>query len=282
MGIMNKQLEGAIYQKIDAIEPLSCAGVGYMDGMSTRLLRRATLTPADDIYVVLDEQDFGPDLVPPPVPPGYSQSKLTSKLVDVGLNCGGAILAGAAATAGVAAAPVTGGTSTVLTVIAGAAALAAAAQCGISIGQATIEFADPGANDRYLDNEEWFKATGYFLDGVQLIGIAASIGPAYKSIGKIVQMQRATGKSYAEIIKGLNRAERKLLAQELQGYGKTLSRKQWLQLARAGKIPKVFTSRAITQTVVEQLVNGIGNCIGLYGSGRSGNIGLVVSIVQTK
>jgi hypothetical protein len=282
VGIMTKELEGAIFQRIDAIEPLSSVGVGYTDGMSTRLLRRATPTLSDDIYVILDEQDLGPDPVPPPVPPGYSQSKLGAKLVDVGLNCGGAILAGAAATAGVAAAPVTGGTSTILTVIAGAAALAAAAQCGISIGQATIEFTDPGSNDRYLDNEEWFKATGYFLDGVQLIGIAASIGPAYKSIGKVVQMQRTTGKSFAEIIRGLNRAERKLLAKELQGYGKTLSRKQWLQLARAGRIPKVFTNKAITQTVVEQLVNGIGNCLGLYGSKRSGNIGFVVSIVQTK
>lgn len=285
--MLTSELLGMICSHIDASPVLAGAGVAYLDGRSSRVMRSPRRTPAPDLWVILEEEDLAARMSatpgPVPRPTAVPESKLTAKLKDTGLNCTGAVLAGIAAVAGTAAAPVTGGASGIITAVAGAAALASAAQCGISIGQAAIEFQDPGVNDRYLDNEEWFQSAGTFLDAVQLLGIAGSVGPSFKSITKILGMQRSTGRNCVQLVRGLNRAERKLLAKDLSGYGKSLSRKQWLTLARAGAIPKIYRQSAITATVVEQLVTQIGNGLSIYASRRSGILrtrGFVITIAQ--
>jgi hypothetical protein len=277
VSLRNSQFDAALFKAVDSIPSLEGAGIGYLDDKSCQVLRSPHKTLFEmELWIVFEEEQFHQ-----PVPAESNiNSEWGKRVGDLFINCTGAVLAGAAASAGVAAAPITGGASTIVTYVAGAAALAGAAQCGISIGQVALEFTDPGANARFLDDEEWFKTTGFVLDGIQLAGIVSSAPAAYKSIGKIMKMKQTTGKSIPQLLKGLNRQERKLIAEEIARYGKGMSRKEWKRLVRAGAFPKIFSQNAITAAVKTQLLESAGTALSLYSSAKSGNIGLIVGIIQ--
>lgn len=93
-------------------------------------------------------------------------------------------------------------------------------------------------------------------------------------------MKQTTGKGIPQLLKGLTRQERKLIAEEVAKYGKGMSRKEWKRLVRAGAFPKIFSQNAITAAVKTQLLESAGTAMGLYSSNKSGNIGLVVGIIQ--
>ena len=282
----SQESKNQLFNTIDAIPELSGGGLGYLDGKSCRVLRKSQHVSGFDTYVVLEETPYVPisdensSPKPPPASRNVKSSHVRKELISAGLNCGSAVLAGAAATAGVAAAPVTGGASTFLTLVAGAAALASAAQCGISIGRVIIEIAEPGSTEEYFDNEDWYKWTSGILDAVNLAGIVAGSPGAYSSIAKIVKMRQVTGKGLVEIIRGLSRAERKILARELADASGKISNRQWKQLVRAGKLSKIFTQSAISKTVLEQLTGRVGDIMSLYGSAADGDISLIVHLIQ--
>ena len=280
MSLRNKQFESALFNAVDSIPCLQGAGIGYLDDKSSQVLRTPRRVLFEiELWVVFEEEHLPKSL--PDVPTAAKiNSEWEKRFGDLFANCTGAVLAGAAASAGVAAAPITGGASTIVTYVAGAAAIAGAAQCGISIGQVALEFTDPGANARFLDEEDWFKLTGSVLDGIQLAGIASGAPALYKNIGKVLKMKQTTGKGIPQLLKGLTRQERKLIAEEVAKYGKGMSRKEWKRLVRAGAFPKIFSQNAITAAVKTQLLESAGTAMGLYSSNKSGNIGLVVGIIQ--
>lgn len=272
-----------LFEDIDAIPALEGVGVGYMDGMSCRVLRLAAHGSGFGTWVILEETEFVARSNGTPPPPSPSKnaksSRIRKELISAGINCTGAVLAGAAASAGVAATPVTGGASAIVTLVAGAAALASAAQCGLGIGRVVMEIADPGWTEE-LDNEDWYGAASNVLDAVNLAGIVVGAPGAYQSLAKILQMKKVTGKSVAALLKGLTRQERKAVAKELAKAAEQLSNKQWKQLVRAGKLPKIYSQKAINATVVETLLSRVSDVLSLYGSQDSGNIALLVHVVQ--
>ena len=97
-------------------------------------------------------------------------SNLGGELLNMGLSCGSAVLAGVAVAGGAGAAPVTGGASLAITVLAWAGAVATAAQCGIATGRVINEIFDPGANEQYLDSEEWYQNASAALDAISVAG----------------------------------------------------------------------------------------------------------------
>jgi hypothetical protein len=281
MSLRNSQLDTALFNAVDSISCLRGAGIGYLDGMSSQVLRNAHLRPLGmELWVVFEEEQVKASLSSVVPSAAEAKSNWGKRFGDLFLNCGGAVLAGAAAATGVAAAPVTGGSSAILTWTSGAAAIAGAAQCGISIGQVTLEFMDPGVNERFLDEEDWFKSTGYVLDGIQLVGITSAAPALYSNIGKILKMREVTGRTVPQLLKGLSRQERKLIAKEISRYGKTMSKKEWKRLVRVGAFPKIFSQQAISATVKSQLLESVGNALGLYSSASAGNIGLIVGVIQ--
>jgi hypothetical protein len=275
------QLE--LFRKIDAIPEFEGAGVGYIGDDACWVLRRSAHLSGFDTWIVLEEQTYDADAPMPPAPPlpsDNAQSNLKSELVSMGVNCGAAVAAGAVSTLGVAAAPVTGGTSTIITLVAGAAAVASAAQCGISIGRVIIEIADPGSTTEYFDNEAWYNWASNILDALTLLDVVTEAPGLFKNLSRILTMERTTGKSAAEIIRGLSRQERKAIARELAKASEELSNKQWKSLVRAGKLPSIYTMDAIKATIIMTLLQAVGDVLTLYSSYRSGNIGLVVHIIQ--
>jgi len=273
-----------LFRLVDEQAELEGAGVGYIGDGACYLLRPSQHISGLSTYMVLEETTYVsmPGLRPAPPPPSKNvkSSGASRELIGVGINCTAAVLAGAAATAGAAASPLTGGASGIITLVAGAAALASAAQCGISIGRVIIELADPGSADEYLDREEWYQWSSNILDAVSLAGVIAGSPAAYENIAKIIQVRRVTGKGIAEILRGLSRQERKLIARELAQASENLSNKQWKTLVRAGKLPKIYSRTAINATVLEQLLGNVSSVLTVYGSSRMGDIALIVHVIQ--
>lgn len=74
-----------------------------------------------------------------------------------------------------------------------------------------------------------------------------------------------------QVLKGMSRAERKRLAQDIAEYsGKAATRRQFIRLVRAGKFPKIFTQRQISNAVTERLLESIGSTLDIGGSAWSG------------
>ena len=284
----NENAKSELYALIDSYPELEGAGVGYVGDSHCEVLRASAHLTGIPTYIILEETEYVPISAPEgdfrPMAPKSGKNARTSglskQLVGAGINCGSAILTGMAATAGAAAAPVTGGASGIITLIAGAAALASAAQCGISIGLVMVELSNPGDAEEYFESEEWYQWTSNILDGVNLVGIVAGAPGSFKSLSKILKMRNTTGKTIVQILRGLNGKERKVIAEELAKASQQLSNKQWKRLVRAGKLPKIYTNSAIKATLKEQLLSNISNVLDIYDSNRGGNVGYLVHILQ--
>ena len=253
------------------------SGVAYSGQNMCQILHESTLPDGIQSWVILEEVDSFPDVIftdsqtvsANDVAPAGQPSNIGSEVGMMVLSCGSAILAGAAATSGVAAAPLTGGGSLALTVLAYAGAVASAAQCGISIGRVFNELTVPVSND-ILDSSEWYTTTADILDGVALAGGLASFGQAAQSA---IRLSRTSGRPLRAIIRGMNRAERKRLAQDIARYtGRAETRRQFLRLARSGAIPRIFSRQEINRAVLSHLLESIGYALTITGSSAYGGL----------
>jgi hypothetical protein len=197
-----------------------------------------------------------------------SSSKIGGELFNMGLSCGATVFAGLAAATSAAAVPFSFGASGMVTVLTAAAALASAAQCGISAGRVINELYSPGLNEQYLDSETWYNVTANTLDVISLAGGIAGLGQTGQAV---LRLQASSKKTLKEIIRGLNRAERKKLAQDIALYtNQAQTRKQFIRLAKEGRIPKIFRRHEINDLLVHHLLNSIGTAFSFAGSSVNG------------
>ena len=89
-------------------------------------------------------------------------------------------------------------------------------QCINSLSRITLTAIGKSETNDWLDTQEWYIYTTLFLDGLSLAGVA---GASATTIKTVLAFKRASGgkKSIMEILKGLNRTERKKLAKEMAG-----------------------------------------------------------------
>jgi len=280
-GLTQKQAKELV-SRLDRIQALRGTGVGFVGLSMCQTLREPSMPPGLRTWIVLQEAT-------PEQAVSFSsgvtqnqakerESKLGFELFQMGLSCGATVVAGFVSAGAAAAAPVTGGASGVVSVLVFSGAVATASQCGISSGRVINEIFDPAAND-YLDSLAWFEATSNTLDAISIAGGFASLGQAAQAA---IRLSRSSGKSISQVVKGLSRAERKRLAQDLAKYsGKAPTRKQFIRLARQGKLPKIIRRQAISQAVLNESLNAVGAGLSMIGSGTSGNIhGLIMYFVE--
>jgi hypothetical protein len=260
-------------QRIDDIPDLSGAGIGFVGDDACTVLRASAHTSGLNTYVVLQEED-----VPPP-PAEPTEPDIKSELVGIGFNCVGAVLAWSAMAGEGLAAPASGGSSLLLEGVTYTAAMATSAQCLISVGRSADLTFNNGQWTRWLDSSDYYNWASIGLDLVSLAGAAASASAAVRAAKAI---QRATGRSWITILKGLSRAERKRLAEELIRLKKPgLSGGGLKDLVRLGTFPKRLTSAEITERLFTQLKDAISATLALGGSGTGGVLKMVyVHIAQ--
>jgi len=280
---MTSKLQKKLIARIERIKQFRDVGIAFIGDGVCMVIKKPQLPNGLRAWVVIEEieqpakesQKINPKLEVKK----RANNNMGSELINMGLSCGSAVLAGAAATGSAAAIPVTGGASGIVTVLTYSAAIASAAQCGISIGRVFNEFADSSINETYLDSSEWYQTTSEVLDAVALAGAIVDIGSQAKLI---IRMSKSSGKSIKVILKGLNRADRKRLAREIAAWRmRADTAAKFKNLVRAGKFPKLFKRHEVTAAMKNALVSAVGDVVTMAGSALGGNVnGVIVYIAS--
>ena len=204
------------------------------------------------------------------------EERLRKEAFDMGLSCTAAIIGWIVVFSGSVAVPFTAGASAFVVGIGVTAALASSAQCGFGVARTYNEILDPDANDR-MDDAEWFGAVSTILDTASLVGI----GTGALTTVKLLRAQKAAalGKGWYELLKGLNRQERKKLTKELLSLRDPSLTPKLLKLQqRAGKLTKSFSSTEIRHATLTQMKDALGGILGIVGSYRSGSVGSATTL----
>ena len=266
---MTNEEQFHLFDAIDGIPELQGAGVGYVGDGQCKVLRQTQHISGFDTWIILETMETPNDGVlavaqkaPSPKPTFFKD------LLSAGINCCSAVLTGAATATEAAAAPVTGGGSLALAYITGAGALATSLQCGLSVGRIVDYFIDPDLT-AYLDSDDWYNSANDLLDYIAIAGAAASLGQAAQGL---IRLQKASGKPFKEMLKGMSRAERKRLARELAEYAGTKSNQQFKALVRAGKLPSIYSQKSVDLALRKMVLDGVSSALTYAGSATSGVI----------
>ncbi len=231
------------------------AGVLYIGPALTEVLRQPVMPKGLQTWVVVQDAVTTGQAVQPPAPSSPEQpGKLRNELINAGISCGTTVLAGVATIGSAAAAPVTAGTSTVVTVLSYAALVGGAAQCGMAAGRVYNEIYQP-RNNEVLDSLKWYQVTNNILDVIGLLDGVASIGET----GKLVyRLSKTSKRPILQVLTKMTRPERVKLSKELARVMMNQQSKGRLsKLAKAGKLPAVYSQVRISNGVFYQLVNTI-------------------------
>jgi hypothetical protein len=264
---MTNQEKFHLFDAIDNIPEFEGAGVAYLGDGECEVLRDSMHISGFDTWIVLEAYETS-DTKTLEVPPTAVRPKTSfwKELLGLGINCSSAVLTGAATAAETAAAPVTGGASLALVYVTGAGAVATSLQCGLSVGRVVDHFIDPEYTE-LLDSEEWYSSANDVLDIVSDIGAVASVGQAVQGL---IRLQKASGRSFKAILKGMTRAERKRLARELAQYLGAKSSKQFKALVRAGELATIYTQKSIDIALKKMLLDSISSALTIAGSAGMG------------
>jgi hypothetical protein len=141
-------------------------------------------------------------------------------------------------------------------------------QCGNS-GYRLFNESDYGDPSKvaWLDSQEWYVQTSTALDVISLAGGVASLGATLKSV---LTLSKA-GTPIKEVLKGLNRQQRKSLTEEIiRASNPGASNKVIKALVAAGKYPKRFSKLELSKAVSLQLKDAISATLSFSGSAASG------------
>jgi len=197
------------------------------------------------------------------------ESKLVGELAGTVLSCGAAVLGWFVVMGSGAAIPITGGTSSAITYLAIAASTASTAQCLNGGFRSRNEVYNPTLNDA-LDSDEWYQNISSAVDLISLAGAAAAGAAALKTM-KLLMAN--SSKSSLDILKGLSRAERKRLTEDIIRLNHPgVSNKILKQMVRSGQFPKSYSGIQFTQALKLQLKDAVGASMSFTGSALSGNV----------
>jgi hypothetical protein len=239
----------------------------YSDGSEIVIVREGPPVCGPDLKAIIIKPDMGSPTLHTGSAAEARESQIYSNLLDVGLSCASAAIGWVVVAGSGAAAPVTGGASTFITVLGYAAAAASTAQCGNSVVRVYNEVSSPESNDK-LDKEEWYTSTLKVLDAISLV----SAGTATVSALRMAKVLRtATGKSTAQVLKGLSRQERRRITEEtIRLANPGISNSAIKQFVNAGVYPRRFTSVQISNAVRHTLKEAAGAALDVSGSAKGG------------
>lgn len=268
--ITRQQIEGSVdlrrlFFAIDADPQLIGAGVVYIDAQ----FNVVTLREFQPICSVLPKKlvlreaprHVGPSEFKRMLEHEPRQSELTALALNTAMTCAGALLSWAVITSGFILMPFTAGTSAVISFLGQAAAVASTTQCIAGALRTGIEAYAPTLND-VLDSEAWYQAVMNILDGIAVLGIAAS-----------ALTTKATGKTLRQALRGLTRQERIKLNNELLKIQDPRLTPKLLKLKQAtGSLPKRISATEIQAPTASHIRDAMAATLGLGSSAMSGNI----------
>lgn len=205
------------------------------------------------------------------------ESRVVAESIGMGLSCAGAIIGWVVMLSGAAAVPFSAGASTVVAVAGYAAAGASTAQCLNGGMRVYNEVHAPERNDA-LDDAGWYQAASTSLDMISLAGA----GAAALSTVRLLKMRQAAVGNTGDLLRTLNRAERKRLTEELlRAQNPEITRRMLKYAQRSGELPTRLSSTQIRQATLHQIRDSIGATLAFTGSAQSGVIkGLAIGLYE--
>lgn len=256
---------------IDRIAGLSGARVVYYDGFHMHEVRPHPPICQKNYLTIVIRSIAAQDAVKISHPTPHAKqedSRFYRELLSTTLSCGAAGLSWIAFAGSSAAIPVSGGTSTALSIITFGAAAASSTQCAVSGFRLWHEtsFGNPEMN-RWLDSEEWFNHTMTALDVISIAGASAAVGMTLKMA---LQLHKS-GTSMGQVLKGLSRQQRKSLTEDIiRAHNPGISNRALKALVASGTYPKRFGKIELSNTVRLQLKDAIGASLSFIGSASGG------------
>src|SRR5690625_1693588 len=200
------------------------------------------------------------------------ESKLVAEVSGAILSCSAAVLSWIVVIGSTAVIPFTGGASTTLTYVSSAAGIASGLQCANSLLRVEREVVNPESLDA-LDSEEWYQNITLALDVVSMAGATAA---AASTVRAMKTLRRSSGRSTRELLRGLNRSERRRLTEEIIRINNpTISNQALKRLVRSGAYPKRYAQTEITQSLAVRLKDALAASLTLTGSVMAGSINRV-------
>lgn len=256
-------------ERIDQAAELRGMRVILHDGQKLHVLREGPPICAPGIKAIVIKPDLQETTLHSESAAQGRESRLYIEIVSGLAGCSGAVISWIAVLGGAGAAPITGGASTFVVALGWAGAVAGTAQCLNSGVRIYGEVADRELN-RELDSQGWYTGTMRALDAVSLLGAGVS---TYATIRLTLALRATTGKSMLQVLQGLSRQQRRMLAEELiRRENPAISNTALKGLVRAGQYPKRFTPQSVTQAVRNQLQDAFNAALGFGGSAMSGLI----------
>ncbi|UMZ12685.1 NAD synthetase [Pseudomonas sp. MPFS] len=264
-----------LFAAIDTDPSIAGAGVVYINADFNVITLRefrpiCSITPK---RVVLREAKryIAPQQFVDQVKNNPRESRLATESFNTSLSCAAAVIGWLVVFSGTVAVPFTAGASAWMVALGVSAAVAGTAQCVIGGARVINEIQDPAANDR-MDDAEWYTIVSPILDGISLVGVG---GSALTTV-KLLKASKAanTGKSWTQLLKGLNRQERARLTKELLTLRDPSLTPKLLKLKqRTEGLTKRYSTTQIRHATLTQMQDALGAVLSTTGSIRSGNLG---------
>lgn len=260
--------------ELDRRREFQGARVVYFDGAKMNVLRSGPPVCQSGLLAVVLRKG-GPELVPTSSEIAQARDKkFNAELLNLGLSCGGALVAWGITLTAAGAAPVTGGTSLIIAKFSSVAGWVGMAQCVNAGYRMWNETSHPERND-WLDDQQWYTATMTAMDG---IGLAASAVTGAATLRMVQLARQGTGKSLLTVLKGLSRQERKKLTEEIiRAHNPTVTGQEMKVLISRGIFPKRYHNKEISKGILRQLTDAVNATMGVVGSATGGLIGQAMS-----
>ncbi|MBR0937310.1 hypothetical protein [Bradyrhizobium jicamae] len=273
--IIRQEDLGRLYAAMDTVPEMRGAGVVYLDGMSTNMLRASGHVTGLDTYLVIQEIDLAPcEVMAPPKP--YKQTNadmVASELIGAGLNCGAMVLLGIAS-AGTAVCTVgTAGGCAPLLGLTALGVAATGAQCGISIGRVIIAVADPKSIGlTNLDSQTWYQGVSI---GLEVASFAGTLGSAAGSANRWRALKDARSGEQIQFLMNASSGEKAVYGADIATYMRIAAQDArnaiTLRWMRSGRAAAIFTdaTRSLKVNQLQAFMDIVSNIMGVYSNVRS-------------
>lgn len=258
--LITPQIRQQCLQATNSVIELRPLGVVLAIDGNADVLRQPHTAPVDNHYIVIDVTTGKPEV---------SAREVAGEGAMAAINCSAAVVGGVVTFGTAAAAPVTGGTSLVLTTI-GVAATAATGLSCFNSGIRTYNAMFHVGRNQQWDNVQAYKTSLQVLDGVSLLGVGASAVAARRAI----KVLSNAGVHIPTALTGnINRQQAALLTKEMIRLRRpNISNGELKKLVREGVEPKRYPAPQITAGAIKSLKDSIAAGLSFLSSALDGNI----------
>lgn len=265
----------SLASQLDCMRSFNQVGIIYSDGPRQWLVRPsrriATHNQSTVSHIIVTKVNSQSSYIAAKAMNTAIQApSLANEITSTAISCGAAVVTGVLALGAGAAVPLTAGASGVVAAVITAGTVATVAQCVIGLGRISLIATNNNEVVTWLDSESWYVTTSTALDVLSLAGAGAGLKSTLETY-KL--MKGATSSNVTNWLKGLSRAERKRITEEIiRAQNPGISNSGVKAAMNAGFYPKRYPSEALQTALQRELTTALLNTSAFGGSALTGTI----------